>query len=464
MADRISSPDAARSASIQERRKALIETTTELVAAGEGSALGLILNSQLSADLAELIPHLAEDEQGSVFESLAEPLAAEVLAELDVPEMLSITGELDDAALTDLVGDMAPDDAADVLGELPAEQSASVLELMEDDEAEAVRELLAHDENTAGGIMTSNLIAVREDMTVADAVAHIRAWADEDEILYIYVVDTRKRLLGTVPLRRLILSAPETRIAELTDREPITVPIDLDQEEIARIVTEYDLLAVPVVDAVGELLGRVTVDDVVQVIAEEATEDMYVMAATSSQELEERSVFGVVRRRLPWLLVCLAGTLVSGSMIELYAPIISQVGALLLFVPAIMAMGGNTGIQAATVTVRSLATGQLQAGGVIGTVFRELRIAVLMGSVLGILVFAVGQAWTGAQMVGACVGLAMFSAVVFSAVMGAVIPLFFRAIGVDPAVASGPLITTLNDALSLVIYFTVATVLLQVSV
>jgi len=451
-----------QTASLQERREVLLETTRELLETGDLKALRLILNSQHPADLAELIPQLEEEEQPQIFEVLAESLAAEVLAEMDTPALRSIAEELDDEELSDLVEEMAPDDAADVLGELPDEQSAKVLELMEAEEAQEVRELLAHEEDTGGGIMTSRLIAVRQEMTVADAIAFLREWAEEEEIFYIYVVDEEEHLLGTVPLKRLIVAAQDTLIRELTDRDPIAVRTDMDQEEIAWVFAEYDLLAVPVVDEEGRLVGRVTVDDIVEVIEAEATEDIYVMAATSSEEREERSVLGVVRRRVPWLLVCLAGTLLSGGVIEVFHETLSRVGALLLFVPAIMAMGGNTGIQTSTVTVRRLATGAMPVGGVLGTLFRELRIALVMGLILGAVVFVVTRVWTGAMLIGGCVGLAMVAAIVFSAALGALIPLFFRGIGVDPAVASGPLITTLNDALSLGIYFTIATLLLNI--
>ena len=455
------SSEGLQTASRQERREILLETTRDLLKTEEFSSLRLILNSQRPADLAELIPQLEEDDQPKIFEVLAEPLAADVLAEMDTPDMLSIAEDLDDEELSDLVEEMEPDDAADVLGDLPKEQTAKLLELMEEEEAEEVRELLAHEEDTGGGIMTSRLIAVREEMTVADAIAHLREWADEEEILYIYVVDAEEHLLGTVPLKRLILAGQNALIQELTDRDPIAVLTETDQEEIAHMFVEYDLLALPVVDEEGRLVGRVMVDDIVDVIEEEATEDIYVMAATSSEELEERSVLGVVRRRVPWLLVCLVGTLLSGGILKSLDETLN-VAALLIFVPAIMAMGGNTGIQTSTVTVRSLATGELQAGGVLKTVFRELRIAVIMGLILGGLVFMVTRVWTGTLLIGGCVGLAMLGAIIFSAGLGALVPLFFRAIGVDPAVASGPLITTLNDALSLGIYFIVATQLLSV--
>ena len=456
--------EALQEGSLQERRESLLETTRELLAANDLESLRLILNGQHPADLAELFPRLNEEEQQQALQLLAEPLAAEMLADVDTPTMLSITEDLDNEALSDLVEEMAPDDAADVLGDLPAAQSEKVLELMEAEEAEEVRELLAHPDDTGGGIMTSRLVAVREDMTVAEAIAYLRAWAEEEEeeeVLYLYVVDEDDHLIGTVPLKRLLLASQDALIQTVTNRDLIAVRADMDREEIVQIFADYDLLALPVVDEEGRLVGRVTVDDIVDIIQEEATEDIYEMAAISAEELEERSAMGVVRRRLPWLLVCLAGTLVSGGVIDLFSEVLTSAGVLVLFVPAIMAMGGNSGIQTSTVTVRSLATGQLQLGNIWWTVWRELRVALSMGLFLGLLVFVVARVWTGGMLVGGCVGLAMFSAILVSAALGALIPLLFRRLGIDPAVASGPLITTLNDVFSLVIYFSIAVFLLS---
>ena len=222
---------------------------------------------------------------------------------------------------------------------------------------------------------------------------------------------------------------------------------DMDQEEIAYIFAEYDLWVLPVVDDAGRLVGVVTVDDIFDVIEEETTEDMYEMAAIPSEERTDRSAAGVVRLRLPWLLVCLGGTLLAGAVIEGFDDALSKVLALSFFVPAVMAMGGNTGIQTATVTVRSLAVGQ----GQWGLVGRELRVALGLGGILGVLSWGVASWWTDDALLGGCVGAAMGAAV-----MGAVVPLVFRRIGVDPAVASGPLITTLNDGLSLLLYFGIA--------
>lgn len=267
--------------------------------------------------------------------------------------------------------------------------------------------------------------------------------------------------MGTVSLRRMLLADREAIMGRLADLEPITVRADMDQEEIAAIFADYDLLALPVVDEQDELIGQVTVDDIVDVIHDEATEDNLKMAATSSREMEEPSALGVARRRLPWLMLCLAGTLLTGGVLDLFSGVLAAFSPLVLFVPAIMAMGGNSGIQTSTVTVRALATGVLHRGRIGQALWRELRVASGMGLFLGAIVFAVAYLWTDGSAVASCAGLAMFAAVVLSAVIGAVIPLSFRATGIDPAVASGPLITTLNDVLSLIIYFGVAEMLLR---
>lgn len=453
--------EALESGSLHGRREILLETTRESLEAGDLVILRLVLNNQHPADLAELFRHLREEEQQQILPVIAEPLAARMLAELDTQTMLSVTENLGHEALSDLVEEMAPDDAADILGELPEEQSEKVLELMEGEEVEEVRELLAHPEDTGGGLMTSRLVAVREHMTVASAVAHLRELTDEEHIYHIYVVDEEERLLGTVPIKRLLLASPGALIRELTNRECISVRAAMDQEEIARLFADYDLVALPVVDEEGRLVGQVTVDDVVDVIHREATEDIYGMAGTSSEELEARSTGGVLRRRLPWLLVCLGGSMFSGAVIDGFSEVMAASSLLWIFAPGIMGMGGNTGVQTSTVTVRSLATGHLKPGAMWRNIWRELQVAMSLGLVLGALIFAVARIWTGDWLLGSCVGLAMFASITLASGLGATIPFLFRGMGIDPAVASGPLITTLNDGLSLIIYFTISLSLLH---
>jgi magnesium transporter len=448
---------------LQERRDVLLEITRDALDVGDLATLRLVLNSQHAVDLADLLSRLDEDDRPKCMGLLAESLAAGVLAEFDSPIPHSVTAGLDDQALSGIVEEMAPDDAADVLAELPEEHSERLLSLMEDEEADEVRELMEHPEDSGGGIMTSRLVSVQQDSTIAAAVDYLRERAGEspEEPLAVFVVDDGGRLVGTVSLHRMLLSGPDELLGDVADREPITVRADLDQEEIAEIFADYDLLALPVIDADGGLVGQVTVDDIIDVIQEEATEDNLKMGATSSQEMEQRSVRGIMRRRLPWLLFCLLGTLLSGAVLDLFSGVLAVLSPLVLFVPAIMAMGGNSGIQTSTVTVRSLATGVLHPDEVRRTLWRELRVATAMGLFLGGLVFAVAYLWTGGSLVAPCAGIAMFAAVVLSAVLGATIPIVFRAAGIDPAVASGPLITTVNDILSLGIYFGVATLLLR---
>jgi len=448
-------------ATLLERREVLLETARQALEFGDRATLRLVLNSQHPADLAELLRLLSDDEREWVVPLVAEPLVSRALAESDPLTVQQVAAELDEEVLSDLVEDMAPDDAADVLGDLPVEQSERVLELMEGEEASEVRELMTHPEDSGGGIMTSRLVAVGQSHTVDQAVSNLREWADEEDILTLFVVDDERHLVGTVPLRRMLLASRDTLVGELADRDPICVRADVDQEEIAAYFSEYDLLVLPVVDEDGELVGQVTVDDIVEVIQEEAAEDLSKMAAIGAHEDEERSAFGVMRRRLPWLLFCLVGTLVSGGVLDLFSGVLAAVTPLILFVPAIMAMGGNSGIQTSTVTVRSLATGHAHTADLRRTVWRELRVAAGMGLLLGGAVYTVARAWIGDETVARCAGLAMLCAIVVSAVLGAVVPLAFRALRIDPAVASGPLITTLNDILSLLIYFGIAAGLMQ---
>lgn len=444
----------------QKRRDDLQETVHELLDENDETALRLILNNQHESDLADLLGQLPDEERTLVFGLLAPPLGASTLSEAETPTLLILLEHLEDRLLSRYIEYMAPDDATDLLGKLPEERMTAVMALLADDTTETVEELLPHADDTGGGIMTSRLVTLKEEMTVEDAIDYLREWASEDEVFYLYVVDDEQHLLGTVPLRRLLLASNNTRIHKLTQSDPLSVRSDMDQEEVAHIFTDYNLLALPVVDENGVLVGQITVDDIVDVIQDEATEDIYEMAAMSSDELEERSVFGVVKRRLPWLMVCLAGTLLSGGVIDFFSDSLSRMNLLVLFIPAIMAMGGNSGIQTSTVTVRNMAVGHIQAGSIFGVVFREMRIACLMGVLLGILVYIVARVWIGDGVIAACVGLAMLSAIVLSAALGALVPVLFDKLGVDPAVASGPLITTLNDGLSLVLYFCISILLL----
>lgn len=462
MTDSINTPDdVLLEGDLQKRRDTLYETVQEMVDDGDMAALRLILNNQHQSDLGRLLSQLSDEDKFRVFPLIATALGASTLSEVGISSLLALLERLDDHTLSQYVERMEPDDAADLLGALPEERRTAVIGLLAAHTTETMGDLLPHGEDTGGGIMTSRLVALREEMTVEEAINTIREWGHSDEVFYLYAVDENRRLIGTVSLRSLVVASKSTLIRQITKPDPLSVRPDMDQEEVARIFADYNLLALPVVDEHGELIGQITVDDIVDVIKDEATEDIYEMAAISSEELDERSAFGVVRRRMPWLLVCLAGTFLSGAIIDIFSDTLTKLHALVLFIPGIMAMGGNSGVQTSTVTIRNIAIGSAPSGSVFSSVLREVRIALTMGLALGVLVFGVAHFWTGDTIVGGCVGIAMCSAIVLASALGGLIPIAFSRFGVDPAVASGPLITTMNDSLSLLIYFGISITLLH---
>ena len=292
MTDELNLPDFS-GGEMSGRIEALVEVTIQLLVLEDQEALREVLNREHAADLADLIRRLNDEMREAVFGLLGEHLAAEVLAASDTPMTLAIAEDLNHQELSDLVEEMAPDDAADVLSDLDEEDAEQVLGLMEAEEAQEVQGLMAHEEDTGGGIMTPDLILAHEGSTVSEVIDALRKEAEDAEIFELYVVDEEDRLLGVVSLHRLVTARPQTRMADLMDREVITVAPETDQEEIAQLFSRYDLLAAPVVDAEGKLVGQITVDDVMDVIQEETTEDIYKMAGTSGQEMERPSVFGV---------------------------------------------------------------------------------------------------------------------------------------------------------------------------
>jgi len=443
------------------RAEALLDVTYELLALDDLGGLREVLNREHPADVAEVLRRLDDDERETVFDLLSENLAADSLAESDAQTAVAIVDDLDPQELSDLVEEMAPDDAADVLASLEDGEAEKVLGLMEPEEAQGVQELMAHDEDTGGGIMTPDLVLAHEDSTAAQAIHTLREEAEEAEVFDLYVIDDGGRLVGVVPLHRLVTARPQAKMSQMMDRELITVRPETDQEDIAQLFTRYDLLSLPVVDDGGKLVGQITVDDVLDVIQEEATEDIYKMAGTSDEEMERTTVFGVAWTRLPWLLFCLVGSFLSGVVIHLYDVTLERVITLAAFIPVIMATGGNSGLQTSTVTVRGLVTGHVSPGMVLRTVLREMGTAGVIGVTCGVCASGVAWVWFGQPAVGACVGLAMFLVIALAVLLGVLTPLAFHRIGIDPAVASGPFITTANDVLGLLIYLGLASVMVH---
>lgn len=451
--------------SLHERVEAALETLDDERLARE-------LAEVHAADLAELFDLLDDEERSRVLFALPAHMAAEVFVAIGDAVRSDVVDDLDDTALRELVLELTPDDAADVLGDLDYRRTEEILEHIPDEQSDKIEELLAYREDTAGGIMTTDVVSVSADETIADAVDDIRDASQDEELHEIYIVDAEQRLIGVVPLRRMVTHPPYRRLKEICNLDPVTVNVKDDQETVVQIIRKYDVSDVAVVDDAGRLLGRITHDDVLDVAHEEAAEDLFRMAGTDTAELETSSIFRAARIRLTWLLPCMLGMLLTASVMGLGRPEFNVVlfGTLVIFAPLIGATGGNTGIQISTVIVRGLATGELGSSRLTRALAREGRIALLMAPVCGVVAYLLvlgvlpllsslnpepgGQDYS--SRVALAVGLALTTAVLTAGTLGILLPFAFRRFGVDPAIASGPLVTTTNDVVSVGIYMLIA--------
>lgn len=411
------------------------------------------------SDFAEIVEDLTDEQKADLFDLLSDEEAALVIQEMEDIDQVDLFQLLSRKRASAILKEMATDDAADLLGEMPEEDAKELLTLIEED-AEELRGLLRYPEDSAGGIMTTEYISFPENMTVEEAIRRLREIAPEAEtVYYVYVVDEGTRLIGVLSLRELIASPDGTRLADIMRKNVVNVTADLDQEEVARLVSKYDLLAVPVVDDRQRLLGIVTVDDILDVLEEEATEDIYRRVGAVELEgvdLVDASVPSLLRRRLPWLIITLIGGLFVGGVIEVFENALTVVPVLVFFIPVIMDMGGNVAAQSSTVFVRGVATGEIGAPERWRYFFREIRVGVMMGVICGTTVALAAALWQADPTLGLVVGIAMSATVTLGATIGTLIPLIFSQFGFDPAYASGPLVTTIKDATGLIIYFSIA--------
>jgi magnesium transporter len=417
------------------------------------------------ADIADILQQMEEMDRARLFVRLDGETAALVLRKLNTEAVDSLLYILGPERIAAVLDEMSLDDAADFLGEVSENVKTELLDLMEVEEASDVKELLAYPEDTAGGIMTTEYVAILEDISAEKAIQVLRETApDAETVYYVYVINTKNQLVGVISLRELIIANPEILITDIMQKKVISVRVDTDQEEVARVVTRYDFLAVPVIDHDRSLVGIVTVDDVIDVIHEEATEDIYRLAGAQQVEedlpLPERLVASV-RSRLPWLLVTLMGGMLAGQVLRGLETELSRMVALAFFIPLLTGMGGNVGTQSSTLTVRGLATGQIEGREVILTVLKESLVGMSIGAVCGLIVGLVAFLWQGNLVLGVVVGLALLGNMTTAATMGTLVPLFFKRVGIDPAVASAPFISTSIDITGLLIYSILASALIS---
>ncbi|MFN0157250.1 MAG: magnesium transporter [Bacteroidota bacterium] len=431
----------------------LLTDIRELIKADGRMLLLNILADLHAADLADMIENLHEDERRYVFGLLSPEVASEVLTELDESTREPLLASLSTEGITRIVNELESDDAADIIADLETDVANKVLGTIEADEAANVQRLMRYPEDSAGGIMATEVLTVKKTDTVKMAIRKVREFAKTGVSLdNIYVTDENDVLLGFLPVSSIVLQGPGRRMGKVM-QPVISVKVDTDQEEVANLMRKYDLVSVPVVNEQQQVLGRITVDDIVDVVQEEANEDIEKMAGLSGSEESSSSVFATSKLRLPWLLVGFAGEMLSAWVLQSFQASLEAIIAAAFFIPIIMAMGGNAGIQSSAIVVRGLATGDVRLTQIGRRIARESGTALLNGFILSILVFAVSYFWIGDIRFGLTVSVSLLVVVMNATIVGAAIPFLLERLNIDPAIATGPFITTTNDALGLLIYF-----------
>jgi magnesium transporter len=423
----------------------------------QGALLNLLIDLH-PADIADLLTDLKKDERKYLFPLLPAEKASAVLTELDPPIVDQILEDVSEQRLSTLVDKMDSDDAADIISELPDEVAQSVLEQIPDEISEDVKELLLYEEDTAGGIMALEFVSVKNKSTVNQTIKAIRRVRKKMKTVHtIWVTNDDEKLLGSVSLTDLVLAKGKTLISKIINKDIKYVYTDMDQEEVAIFFRKYDLVTLPVVNSSHQLVGQITIDDIIDVVEEEASEDISLFAGASDEELQEDSFLKISWVRLPWLMVAFVGQLIAAFIIQQFEGTLVQIIALTFFMPVIMAMGGNSGIQSSIIVIRGLATGEISVESTWRRFFREFRVSLFIGFIFGVIMLLVVGLWLGNYMMGLIIGFALNLVILQATLFGGLIPFLLKRADIDPALASGPFITTFNDILGLLIYLVLIT-------
>ncbi len=445
-----------------ELTKRYIEELKDLIQAGEEKKVLQLIGDLHAADIAEIYDEINIGEAKFLFLLLDGEMAADVLAELDEDDREKFLKVLpSDVIARQFIEKMDSDDAADVIADLSEKRKKEVLLHIDDvDQAGEIVELLAYDEDTAGGLMAKELIKVNENWTILTCLKEMsKQAAGVDEVYYVYVVNDNDILKGTVSLKRMLLSQNRSKIKDISNTDVISVKTDTPSEEVANIMKKYDLVALPVINSIGRLLGRITIDDVVDVIKEEAEKD-YQMASGISEDVESTdNVWLLTRARIPWLLIGLLGGVLVAKVIGLYEIDLGMYPEMAFFIPLIAAMGGNVGVQSSAIIVQGLANNTLGIESTFTKLMKELTVAGINGITLAGLIFLYNVLATDSFALTLTVSIALFSVIIFASFFGTFIPLLLNRIKVDPALATGPFITTLNDIMGLFIYLMIGRIL-----
>jgi len=414
------------------------------------------------ADIAEVLDQLTTDEGKQLFQQFDEEKAADVLVELEEDVREKFLASLSSKEIAEqFIDNLESDDAADVISELPEEVKEEVISHLEDvDQASDIVDLLNYEEGTAGALMGKEMIVVQENWTIMRCTKEMRKQAEEIDFVYtVYVVSDKGKLIGTLSLKRMLLTPAKSKITDIYNSDVISIRATAEDEEVAQIMQKYDLIALPVVDELGRLIGRITIDDVVDVIQEESEKD-YQLASGISEGVESSDkVWVLTRARLPWLLIGLLGGVFGAQVISLYEADLRSHAEMAFFIPLIAAMGGNVGVQSSAIIVQGLANNSLGFSGIVPRLYKEFLVGLLNGLICSALILMYNMVFSDSLELSYTVSLALLAVIIFAALFGTFIPLILDKYKVDPALATGPFITTMNDILGLFIYFYIGTLM-----
>ena len=434
-----------------------------LLASGVTARAERLLARMPPADVAPLFSGLTSEEVGTVIDLLfRQRRAARVLRELP-PEMLpEIFEAVSDERLAGVLTRLELDDLIELVEWIPEERRQAVLSRLPARARAELEKAALYPEESAGRVMTTSFVALDEKMTAEEAIESLRALGDDDEsMLYLYVVDEQRALRGVVPIRRLVSARPDRPIRDLMIPDPVSVHADADQEEVAQMVARYDLLAVPVTDVDGRMLGLVTVDDVIDVITEEATEDMYHLAGLSDEDRVFSPAHTSVRKRLPWMLLNLATAFLVAWVVGLFETTLERVVSFAIFMPVVAMLGGNAGIQSLTVITRGIALGEIEFSSGLQAAWKEIVVGLCVGLLVGGVAGLIAWATVSNPVIGIALGVAMVSTMVVAGLLGASVPLLLKALRLDPAMGSGVIVTTCTDIFGLLSFLGIGTLLLD---
>jgi magnesium transporter len=437
----------------------IAEKVRHLLEADDNETIRSLLLDEHASDIADILQLLKEDERLAVFNLLPIHTAANVLDEVNTETTIELVDAVPDSAIADMLESLPMDDAAEILAEIPEKRADEIIDLMQPEDAAEVEALLSYPERTAGRLMNTKVIRLKAEWTIQQTLDFLRTIDPETETLaYLYVVNGNDHLAGVVPMRKIVTQSPSIRLADIMETSIVSVPVTADQEEVARVVTQYDFIAIPVVDPTGRFLGIITHDDIVDILQDEFTEDIQRFGGTEPLEGEYLAtpVNNVFRKRVGWLLVLFVTEMLTGTVMRHYENELQTVVALSFFVPLLIGTGGNSGSQATSTIIRALAIGEVQFRDAVRLLWHEMRIGILLGLVMGVVGFGRALLWGSAVPLAFTVAFALLAIVLWANIIGSLLPPLAAKLHIDPAVISGPVMSTLVDATGLIIYFTLA--------